>query len=134
MTDVQGIGAAQVAEDAKKSMLRKLIIAATVFTILACGAMLGVGVLAANTAKEVRPDASGRLLTIDGKLVQMDVDSITYNASEVAELSTQALRKAREMLAVQADNTVSLFLVSVCFSPFPGKRPRTPNIRPPRTD
>ena len=112
LKELVSIGTTQIAEDNKKVLLKRLILVATVFMILACGAMLGVGVLAAEAAKDSKPDAAGELWTVDGKLLQMGVTARTYNASELVDMSMQALRKAREMLAVQADNTRNFYRVT----------------------
>ena len=114
LKELVGIGKAQLAEDNKKGMLRRAILVMLLMVVLACGAMLGVGVAAAEVAKEAKPnDDSGELRTTRaGALVQMGTASRTYNETTVITLAPQELRKADEMLVIQEDGTRSFYKVT----------------------
>lgn len=95
------IGKAQLEDEKKKGLVRKLIIVVGILVVLACGAMLGTGVAAAEAAKDSKPDDSGELKTTSGKPIQMGVSTKTYDALEYVDLPVSAIGKTNEMIAIQ---------------------------------
>jgi len=96
------IGKTQLEEEKKKGMMKKLMVLVGFIVVLACGAMLSMGVAAAEAAKDSKPDKSGELKTIDGTPIQMGISTRTYNATEFVDLPASSLGKTNEMIAIQA--------------------------------
>jgi len=105
LKELVSIGKAQLEEEKKKGFLKKLIFVIGILVVLACGAMLAMGVAAAEAAKDSRPDASGELKTTAGTPIQMGVATRTYNATDFVDLPASAIGKTNEMIAIQAGET-----------------------------
>jgi len=101
LKELVSIGKAQLEEEKKKGMLKKAIFVIGIIVLLACGAMLAMGVAAAEAAKDSKPDASGELKTVSGTPIQMGMATKSYNATEYVDFPVAALGKTNEMVAVQ---------------------------------
>lgn len=102
LKELVSIGKTQLEEERNKGRMKKLLFLIAILVVLACGAMLAMGVAAVEAAKDSRPDQSGELKTTTGTPIQMGTATRTYNATDFVDLPASAIGKTNEMVAIQA--------------------------------